>query len=260
MAIKPSIAVINACTVLTDDEVKAFVPILQKQVHRDFAPAWNIDAKLEFVPTGATPPADKWWLTVLDNSDQAGALGYHDVTSAGLPLGKVFAATDLAFSQEWTVTASHELLEMLADPQIDLTVFVQPTETTGTLYAYESCDACEADQFAYEIDGSLVSDFVFPAWFEEYREEGSTQFDHADKIKAPFQLLPGGYIGVFDVTSGTGWHQRIAAKGPAAKHPRPSVGSRRERRRTPRNEWARSEEQPDSAQKLQERMMRARSR
>ena len=32
-------------------------------------------------------------MLVLDTSDQAGALGYHDVTPQGLPLGKVFAKT-----------------------------------------------------------------------------------------------------------------------------------------------------------------------
>jgi len=49
---------------------------------------------------------------ILDDSDQAGALGYHDLTSDGLPIGKVFAASDLKAGTSWTVTASHELLEM----------------------------------------------------------------------------------------------------------------------------------------------------
>lgn len=256
MATKPAIAVINASTVLTDDEVEAFVPALQKQVHRDFAPEWGLDATLSFVSNGQTPPADKWWLVMLDNSDQAGALGYHDVTSAGLPMGKVFAATDLAYNQQWTVTASHELLEMIADPQIDLTVFVQPDETTGTIYAYEVCDACEADEFGYEIDGSLVSDFVLPAWFESYRQTNSTKFDFRDQIKSPFELLPGGYIGVFDVTGGTGWHQRTAAEAAHRQMqlPRAGVGSRRERRRTPRNQWAYSAHGPGSAVELRQRL------
>ena len=79
------IAVINATTVLTDDQVQAAVPALQTQVHRDFASAWGIDADLSFVPSGASPDPGLWWLTVLDNSDQAGALGYHDVTDQGFP-------------------------------------------------------------------------------------------------------------------------------------------------------------------------------
>lgn len=231
------VAVINASTVLKDPAVQAVIPALQTQVHRDFAPVWGIDADLTFVPQNAQPLAGAWWLVVLDSSDQAGALGYHDLTNEGLPLGKVFAGSDIQLGYKWTVTASHELLEMLADPDIDLTAFIQPTATTGTLYAYEACDACEADNFGYDINGITVSDFVYPAWFESFRQPGSTQFDHGNHIQQPLQLLAGGYIGAFDVSSGTGWHQITLAGEPFKFDMRPRLGSRRERRRTPRNHW-----------------------
>src|SRR5438093_5436244 len=89
------VSIINASTALKDDQVKAVVPALQTQVHRDFAAAWGVDADLIFIPKGSKPPSGSWWLTILDNSDQAGALGYHDVTKEGLPLGKVFAGSDI---------------------------------------------------------------------------------------------------------------------------------------------------------------------
>ncbi len=41
---------------------------------------------------------------------------------------------------------------MLADPNINLSAFVQNTNTAGTLYAYEICDACEDDSLGYMID------------------------------------------------------------------------------------------------------------
>lgn len=235
------IAVINASTVLTDDNVKAAVPDLQTQVHRDFAPVWGTDADLTFVPKGNNPPSEMWWLTILDDSDQAGALGYHDITQDGLPLGKVFAGSDMKYGYQWTVTASHELLEMLGDPDINLTAFVQKDEKTGTLYAYEVADACEADQYGYKIGNTLVSDFVYPSWFESFRQKGSTQFDYGKKIDTPFKLLPGGYIGAFDVTAGTGWHQITADGKPSRYDMRPRLGSRREKRRTPRNQWLKSQ-------------------
>lgn len=234
------ISVINESTAVSDADAKMAVAALQTQVKRDFAPAWGVDADLTFVPTGDTPAAGTWWLTILDNSDQAGALGYHDLTPDGLPLGKVFAGSDIQYGYKWTVTASHELLEMLGDPDIDLTVFVQPDNRSGTLYAYEACDACEADQFGYDINGITVSDFVFPAWFETFRQPGSTQFDFQKQIRQPLQLLAGGYIGVFDVTAGTGWHQVTAEKTPFRFEMRPRLGSRRERRNTPRHHWVRS--------------------
>ena len=252
------IAIMNRSTVLQDGAVAAIVPALQTQVNRDFGPVWGCDADLGFVPSGAMPPAGAWWLVVLDNSDQAGALGYHDLTSEGLPLGKIFAGTDLAYGYRWTITTSHELLEMLADPDINLTVFVQPNAISGLLYMHEVCDACEADQYGYAIDGVQVSDFVFPAWFESFRTNGSVVFDQGNLITQPFQLLPGGYIGVFDVILGTGWQQLVADNGlnatdvqavrqalraaPGFRYAMlPRVGSRRERRRKPRYLWRRSD-------------------
>jgi len=67
------LAVINASTVLKDADVNKALPALQAQVHNDFAPAWGVDADLVFVPKGSEPPTGSWWLTILDNSDQAGA-------------------------------------------------------------------------------------------------------------------------------------------------------------------------------------------
>jgi hypothetical protein len=231
------VAIMNASTVVKDADVQAIIPALQTQVQRDFAPLWGIDADLAWVPKGSAPAAGAWWLTVFDNSDQPGALGYHDVTTEGLPLGKVFAGTDIQYGNSWTTTCSHELLEMLADPEINLTVFVQPDDTSGTLYAYEVCDTCEADEFGYKIDGVLLSDFVYPAWFEASRKPKSTQFDYKNVITKPLELLKGGYIGVFDVTAGTGWQQRTPPGARLKAGTRPHVGSRRERRRTPRDRW-----------------------
>lgn len=234
------ISVVNASTVLTDTEIRPVVDALQQQVSNDFCPAWGINAALTFIPTGSTPPTGTWWLTILDDSDQAGALGYHDLTPDGLPLGKVFAATDIKYGTSWSVTASHELLEMLADPNINLTVFVQNANTNGTLYAYEVCDACEADNLGYNIGTVLVSDFVYPSWFEDFRTQGSTQFDQTNHINSPLQLLSGGYIGVFNVNDGSGWTQITADKELADTRNRGNVGSRRERRRTARNLWVKS--------------------
>ncbi len=130
---------------------------------------------------------------------------------------------------------------MLVDPAINLTAFVQNSETTGRLYAYEVADACEADAYGYSIDGTLVSDFVYPAWFEDFRPEGSAQFDYGNRVTRPFEVLPGGYIGVFDVGGGSGWAQITAEGQPRTYAMRPRVGSRRERRRTPRDEWLNSQ-------------------
>ena len=234
------ISVINESTVLADTDVVPVVAALQKQVTNDFRPVWGADAELSIVPKGTQPPNGSWWLVLLDDSDQANALGYHDLTSDGLPIGKVFAASDLKAGTSWTVTASHELLEMLGDPNINLTVFVQNSNTAGVLYAYEVCDACEDDSLGYQIDSVLLSDFVYPAWFESFRTEGSTQFDRMNKIQTPFQLLVNGYIGVFTVNSGSGWSQQTEQKRPTNALHRGAVGTRRERRNIPHELWINS--------------------
>jgi|HubBroStandDraft_6_1064221.scaffolds.fasta_scaffold07534_5 hypothetical protein len=234
------ISVINESTVLADTDVAPVVAALQKQVTNDFRPMWGTDAELNIVSKGSQPPTGSWWLVLLDDSDQANALGYHDLTTDGLPIGKVFAASDLKAGTSWTVTASHELLEMLGDPNINLTVFVQNGNTTGILYAYEVCDACEDDSLGYQIDSVLVSDFVYPSWFESFRAEGSTPFDRMNKIQTPFQLLVNGYIGVFNVSAGSGWQQQTAEKRPANLLHRGGIGSRRERRNLPHDMWINS--------------------
>jgi len=48
---------------------------------------------LPFIPKNQMPAAGSWWLVFLDNSDQAGALAYHDLTNDGLPISKVFVKT-----------------------------------------------------------------------------------------------------------------------------------------------------------------------
>ena len=234
------ISVINESTVLADTDVVPVVAALQKQVTNDFGPVWGTAAQLNIVPKGNQPPSGSWWLVLLDDSDQANALGYHDLTTEGLPIGKVFAASDLKAGTSWTVTASHELLEMLGDPNINLTVFVESSNTAGVLYAYEVCDACEDDSLGYQIDSVLLSDFVYPSWFESFRAEGSTQFDRMNKIQKPFQLLTGGYIGIFKVASGSGWQQQTAEKRPNNVLNRGAVGTRRERRGIPHELWINS--------------------
>ena len=42
--------------------------------------------ELTIVPKGTQPSNGSWWLVLLNHSDQANALGYHDLATEGLPL------------------------------------------------------------------------------------------------------------------------------------------------------------------------------
>jgi len=239
------VSIINESKLVTPAEVHTVAAALQRQVSEHFAPAWGVDATISFVAAGTKPLSGSWWLVILDDTGQAGTLGYHDLTDEAMPLGKVFVKTARDAGVEWTVTASHELMELLADPSINLSVCT--TENSRLmLYAYEICDPCQADEFGCAIDGVTVSDFLFPTWFETFhRSGGAVPFDYCGRIGAPFVLLPGGYASVLDTTNpAAGWTEK---RGPAATIAgarfagRPAVkGSRRERRGAARPDGSRA--------------------
>src|SRR5881409_4414320 len=184
----PTIACFNKATASLGVSFDRLIAALQTFVDDYFVPVWGTPAKLLKTTTfrkGA------WAMAFLDDADVAHALGYHDLTPDGLPFSKVFVKTTLAAGQKVSVTACHELAEMLVDPAINLC----STGPKGLIYAYETADAVEEEEF--NIDGVAMSDFVYPAWFEGFRKAGSAQFDHLKKVKKPFQILKGGYMSVF---------------------------------------------------------------
>ena len=88
------------------------------------------------------------------------------------PFSKVIASPD---SDEWTIDASHETLEMLVDPSGNKLQSSQSIEIVGGKikdgtdefeYLVEACDPCEADKYAYPIQGVAVSDFITPHFYD----------------------------------------------------------------------------------------------
>jgi IPT/TIG domain len=225
----PTICIKNQTTVLTDAQVQNAVNALQIQLDRDWQPAWGTTATLVFASANQSVPTGAWPIYMLDTSDVSGALGYHDETAGRIPYGRVFAKDDMLYGYNWTVTLSHELLEMMLDPYVNQTVFAQTDTAAGLLYAYEACDAVEADSLGYSINGVTVSDFVYPAWFDiTITNYSGVKFDHMNHLSQPFQLWSGGYIGVFPVpNNGSGWNSINAQRviGPADNDADDSHGS-----------------------------------
>jgi len=251
------IALLNRSTVVADGTLDVITTALNHQLKNAFGPAdaWGIEANLTFVPKGAPDPTNSWWVAVFDNADVANALGYHDVTSSGSPLGKVFAATDLYYGTALSVTVGHEVLEMLADPNIERSV-----QVGDQLYRQEVCDAVEGDEFAYPIDVGgeevLCTDFVLPAWFQPNLAPGSTKFDFRNHCQRPLELLAGGYIQVKPATGG-GWTSMTASGAPDWRS-RGMVGSRRERAMLPRELWVPSSPvPPDRVAEIANRLITA---
>ena len=211
----PQIACVNKATVNLGVTFKKLVSAMQKFMDQCFVPVWGAPAKLV---AAKSVPAGAWAILFLDNADQADALGYHDLTKDGLPLSKVFVKTTLADGQKVSVTACHELAEMMIDPAINLWA----EAPNGAFYAYEMSDAVEEEEFL--VDGIAMSDFVYPAYFEGFRKPNSVQFDYLKKVRRPFQILKGGYA----IVSKSGKTTQIF--GSAAKGKRFGKEDRRQHR------------------------------
>jgi hypothetical protein len=217
------IAVINESTVVADADVQAMLPAFTQQWNLDLQPVWGVeDATFSFVPKDETPASGTWWVVFLDDSDQAGALAYHDLTNEGLPISKVFVKTILADKASVSVGATHEICEMAVDPWLN-SAYQDPQ---GVFWAGEVCDPVEDDQYGYEIGGVLVTDFVTPNWFAHEYAQGAIDFkQHANNA---FDVLTGGYAQKFDPQQG--WVQVTGAKAKRSRRAHAPHGSRRERR------------------------------
>jgi hypothetical protein len=219
----PQIAVINESTAISDADVRKMIPAFDQQWNKDLQPVWGVDAAtFNFIPKGQMPPAGSWWCVFLDNSDQADALAYHDLTNEGLPISKVFVKTLMQDKASISVGATHELCEMAVDPWLN-SAYQDPH---GTFWAGEVCDPVESDQYGYEIGGVLVTDFITPNWFAHEHAQGA--IDLKNHAHTAFQVLSGGYAQRFDPRRG--WVQVNGRTAARTHQVHAARGSRRERR------------------------------
>jgi len=211
----PTIACFNRSTVPEKEwgvTLKSLISAMQVYVTNYVTPVWGTPAELvestDFIK-------DAWAMVFLDDADQDGALAYHDLTPDGLPISKVFVKTTLGAGDLVSVSASHELVEILVDPAINMM-------TTGpnskTMYAYESADPVE--ELSFKVNGIAMSDFVYPAYFEVFRKRNSVRFDHQDKVSHPFQILHGGYQIIFKSGKWSQVYGSTAKRGRFAKEDR----------------------------------------
>ena len=227
------IAVINESSAIQDPAVQGMIPAFSAQWNNELDAIWGVgSAEFVFIPKGVPPPAGSWWVVFLDDSDQAKALAYHDLTDEGLPISKVFVKTIQADNASVSVGASHEICEMAVDPWLNSAY----QDSQGTFWAGEVCDPVEDDQYGYERNGVLLTDFVTPSWFGYSNAPGPIDYQRqADKA---FEVLTGGYAQRYDFQAG--WQQVTGAKASKSKRALAPKGSRRDRRkRTPKN-WEKS--------------------
>jgi len=104
--------------------------------------------------------------------------------------------------EDWTVTLSHEALELVGDPEANLLVQGPHPEhpKRQVFHWFEMCDAVQAE--TYGVDGIEVSNFVLPLYFTSSAERGGRNdflgVKHRGKTLQSFGVNPGGYIGFYD--------------------------------------------------------------
>lgn len=219
------ISVINLTHgLISDQEIQAAIRAVNRQVQEDFAPYWNISGQLRLEGSSGGDPnrgentedmRGDAVIYIWDEADVPNALGYHDANHHGVPFGFVFVDIATEMGENWTVTFSHEVLELLGDRQANLLVQgPHPDDGEQLVYHWrEMCDAVQAD--IYEIDGVEVSNFVLPLYFTPGAEKGGRNDFLGQKNSGQsldsFGINPGGYVGFYDPT--TGVHEtRMGAK------------------------------------------------
>lgn len=225
------IDVINQSTKISDDDVESYIPAFEQQWNTDLQKVWGVESSdFLFIAKGQMPRPGSQWLVYLDNSDQAGALAYHDLTNQGLPLSKVFVESILADGDVVSVAATHELCEMAVDPWLNSAY----QDMKGTFWAGEIADPVEGKRYAYSIGGVLVTDFVTPNWFGHQHSQAILDLEnHCTK---QFQILSDGYAQYF--VPRHGWAQVIGQDSALKSRAMiPIHGSRREKRVRGHSNW-----------------------
>jgi hypothetical protein len=207
------ISIINHTSAkIKDEELQSIIRAINRQINEDYTPYWSLGATLRLEGrSGKQPekekPEDMRGEAVVylwDEVNVDDALGYHDKNYSGIPFGFVFTELSKEMGENWTVTLSHEVLELIGDPEANLLVMgphPNPAENNRTVFHwYEMCDAVQAQ--SYKIDDIEVSNFVLPLYFTGTDEfEGRNDFlgrITKGKSLTSFGISPGGYVGFFD--------------------------------------------------------------
>jgi hypothetical protein len=196
-----SVALVSEVEGHDPGDVARVTAALQRQAIRDFRPIWRVEATVDSFPTLDDVPLGYWPMLVRDDIGFPGAAGIH-LDKDGQPFALI------TMSDSWSLTASHELLEMLADPFGNrLVPGASPKPGQGRVeFLVEVSDPSEAEQFGYTVNDILMSDFYTPRFFDPL-PVGGVRYSFTGAITKPRTILRGGYISWHDPVSDHWWQQ-----------------------------------------------------
>jgi hypothetical protein len=208
------VALVSDSPAIGFGEVATVAAALQKQATRDFAPLWGVNSTVDGFERLEDVPLDYWPVILRDDINEPGAAGFHTDEN-----GQPFALVQI--DDNWPLTASHETLEMLADPFGSRTVAGAPPPQAPAairalkrvLYLVEVCDPCENADFAYSVNGVTLSDFITLHYYDPKPTAG-TRYSFEGSITAPHLVAEGGYVSFGDPKTSE-WYQIIVVNGKA---------------------------------------------
>ncbi len=222
-----NLTIANISTTIPDSELQTAVAGIGRQVTENVQPEWGSGATVIGITTalkkGKAPiQGDHDAIIYVGDSVQdpttgiKAADGYHSRNYAKIPYGFVYLDICAKYKEVWTCTLSHEVLELLADPDAAMTVNgPDPHDPSRTVYYdLEVCDPTQGDN--YQIDGVTVSNFVGRSYFK--LSGGSGMLNYLNLPLKAFGVRPGGY---FQYEDGKRAHQikgkRVTEQQLAAK-------------------------------------------
>lgn len=167
-------------------EMSAVASALQRQVLEHWAQHWGTVCTVRAATAASPARADEIVMKLLKvpPATDKGDLGVHDYVG-GLPVARIFP-TLVRDPDHWSAVASHELLEILGDPEILRSFEAED----GSIIDAEVCDRVESG--SYLIDGVQVSNFNTPECFAPSGVNGA-RFDWLGQSTKPNEILDGGY-------------------------------------------------------------------
>lgn len=210
MPLTEYVAVVSLTSEVSTRSLMQATAALQKQVTRDFTPNWGIPATVDAFEDLASVPSDYYHVVVFGDpreladhleieigADRAAGLmtRFEREALQGIHLNaftrQPFAL--VAASDTWTVSLSHELLELLADPFGNrLIAAAHPLRPDQRVkYLLEVCDPCLSAW--YPVNGIPVSDFYTPRYFDPVRVD-AIRYSYTGALEYPLHILDGGYL------------------------------------------------------------------
>jgi len=199
---------------IADEEIQPVLRAINRQIDGDYAPYWSLGATLRLEGRSSVKPSTQTLadmrgdavIYLWNHADVDDAIGYHDLNNRGIPYGFVFTEISKQIGEAWSITLSHEALELIGDPESNLLVMGPDPKDLGrdVFHWYEMCDAVQDEH--YTIDGVDVSNFVLPLYFTGGDEMGGRNDflgrSHDGRTLRSFSVNPGGYIGFYDPKTG----------------------------------------------------------